>query len=135
MAPRDPAKAIKNALATEWATNNANWTATLHVDDDFTPTAGSPLVLVADDGGPAAQSGAWMTGKTLYRPVIRMTAFAQGRDEALSTINDTVEWLLANRPPEVSRIDGVTYPLVTRDKATGTYLAWVTMPVLVRQSA
>lgn len=132
MPAADPAKAIKNALAGHWATAHPTWVAALQVDDTYRPTVGSPTLLVADDGGPAVHSGAWMLRKTMRRPLIRMTAFAKGRDEARATVDEAADWIIANRPAGVTRIEDVSSPLITRDRATGAYLASVTMPVIVR---
>jgi len=131
----DPAKAIKEALATEWTTAHPTWTATFHVNADYTPTAGSPTLLVADDGGPRVVGDSWTVGKTPRRPLIRLTAFAKGRDEAIDVVDAAVDYILANRPVEISRFEDVSTPLVTRDRATGAFLASITVPVIVRQPA
>jgi len=131
----DPAKAIKTALATEWSTTHPTWTATLHVDDDYTPTAGNPTLLVADDGGPRVVGDSWSVGLTPSRPLIRLTAFAAGRDEAIGCVDAAVVYILANRPVEIARFEDVSNPLVTRDRATGAFLASITVPVIVRQPA
>jgi hypothetical protein len=135
MATIDPAKTIMDALEAEWADAHPTWTATLHVDDDYRPAAGAPTLLVADDGGPAVHAGPWMVGKTRYTTVIRLTAFAMGRDEARNTVTAAADWLLANRPDGIGRIEAVTYPLIARDRKTGAFLAWLTARVSVRQSA
>lgn len=131
----DPAKAIKTALATEWTTAHPTWTATLHVDDDYLPAVGNPTLLVADDGGPRIVGDSWTVGKTPRKPVIRLTAFAVGRDEALECVDAAVDHILAHRPAAISRFEDVTGPLVTRDRKTGALLASITVPVIVRQPA
>lgn len=128
----DPAKIIKDALAGNWTTTHPTWTPTLQVDDDYKPAAGSPALLVASDGGPAIFSGAWMVRKTPRRPMIRMTAFAKGRDEARSTADTAVDYIIAHRPAGITRIEDVSDPLITRDRATGAYLASITMQVIVK---
>jgi hypothetical protein len=127
----DTAKAIKDALAAEWDTAHPTWTAVLHVDDDYQPTANEPVLLVADDGGPAVIRGAWLVRKTPRRPLIRLTGFAVGRTEALTVVDAAVDYVLANKPG-LARIEDVSTPLVTRDRATGAFLASITMPVIVR---
>lgn len=127
----DPAKAIKEALAADWAGTHAAWSATLHVDDDYRAVAGQPVLLVDNDGGPPLLRGAWLVRKTPRRTVIRMTGFAVGRDEALEIVNTGVDFVIAHKPG-VSRIEDVSDPLITRDRATGAMLASITMPVIVR---
>lgn len=131
----DPAKASKTVLASEWAAAHPTWTATLHVDDDYMPTVGNPTLLVADDGGPRVVGDSWSVGLTPRRPTLRLTAFAVGRDEALTVVNAAAEDLLANRPAVIARFEDVSHPLVARDRATGAFLASVTVPCIVRQSA
>lgn len=130
----DPAKAIKAALAAEWATAHPTWTATLHVDDDYEPVAGSPTLLVGDDGGPRVVGDSWSVGLTPRRPSIRFTAFAAGRDEARTVLDAAVDYTLANRPAVISRFEDRPTPFVTRDRATGAFLASVTVPCIVRQT-
>lgn len=131
----DPAKAIKEALAVNWSTAHPTWLATLHVDDDYKPTAGHPVLLVADDTGPAVVRAFQGPRKTPRRPLIRYTAFATGRDEARQCVDDAVDHILTNRPAAISRIEDVSTPLMTRDRATGAFLASITMPVIVRPIA
>jgi hypothetical protein len=129
----DTAQTIKNSLAAAWATTRPTWTVTLHVDDDYVPTAGKPTLLVADDGGPPVRSGAWLLRRVPRRPTIRLTAFAKGRDESRLVAAEAADWLIANHPAAgVARIEDVSDPLMTRDRATGAYLASITMPVVVR---
>lgn len=128
----DTAKAIKNALADDWSTTHTAWKAVLHVDDDWAPTAGSPVLLVADDGGPAVWRGPWLLRKTPRRALIRLTAFAAGRDEARQVVDAAVDFVLTNKPG-ITRVEDVSLPLVTRDRATGAMLASRTVPVIVRQ--
>lgn len=128
----DPAKAIKEAVAVHWSTAHPTWTAELHVDADYKPTVGHPTLLVADDGGPRILGGAWLLRKVPRRPLIRYTAFAVGRDEARECVDDAVDHILTNRPAAISRIEDVSDLLLTRDRATGAFLASITMPVIVR---
>lgn len=128
----DPAKAIKDTVAGHWSTAHPTWTATLHVDDDYKPDPGKPALLVADDGGPRILGGSWLTRKVPRRTVIRFTAFAVGRDEARTVVDDAVDYILTNRPAAISRIEDVSDLLLTRDRATGAFLASITMPAIVR---
>lgn len=130
----DPAKAIKTALAADWAANHPAWTPTLHVDDDFMPATGAPALLVADDGGPRIIGDSWLVRKTPRRPVIRLTAFATGRDEARTVVDAAADYVIAHKPG-ISRIEDVSDPLETRDRATGAFLASITMPVIVRPTS
>lgn len=123
----DYAKTVKAALAA------ASFPATLEVDDDFRPTAGAPVLLVADDGGPAMLPGAWLAGKSPRRTVLRLTAFAAGRTESRTTVVDAAQWVFTNRPG-IARVEDMPGPLITRDPKTRAYLAWVTMPVIVRSA-
>jgi hypothetical protein len=132
MAQADPAKAVKDCLATEWADSQPDWTATLEVADDYRPVSGHPALLVADDGGNPVVGGAWMVGKDLMRKTLRLTAFARGRTEALNVVNTAIDFVVANHPAGVTRIENVSGVLETRDRATGAYLASVTVPVTVR---
>jgi hypothetical protein len=130
----DPAKAIKDAVAGDWSTTHPSWTATLHVDDDFKPAAGSPVLLVANDGGPAVLGGAWLVRKTPRREVMRLTGFGAGRGEARSVVDAGVDYVLAHKPG-ISRIEDVSSLLETRDRATGAFLASITVPVIVRPTS
>ncbi len=130
----DYAKDVKEALAADWADTQPDWTATLEVDDDFRPAPGHPVVLVADDGGPAVVTGAWLVGKSPRRPILRLTAYANGRTEALTAVNTAADFVFANRPG-IARVEDISTPLVTRDRETGADLASITMPVIVRQTA
>lgn len=132
MSSPDPAKDIKDAVVEHWSTAHPDWSATLHVDDDFQPIAGHPLLLVADDGGPRIITGAWLVRKVPRRPTLRFTAFAVGRTEARACVDDAVDFIRLNRPPAITRIEDISDPLVTRDRVTGAFLASITMPCLVR---
>lgn len=128
----DPAATIKDALELRWADDHPDWAATLHVADNFQPTAGSPALLVADDGGNSIHGGAWLVRKDLLRITIRLTAFAAGRTEARAVVDAAVDDLVGNRPAGISRIENVSAVLETRDRETGAFLASITMPVIVR---
>lgn len=129
---RDPAKAIKDAIATRWASSNPTWTATLEVADDYQPVAGSPTLLVADDGGGMYNGGAWLVRRDLMRIDVRLTAFARGRTEARTVLDSAIQFIVDFKPADVARIEGVPSILDAKDRDTGAYLASVTMPVLVR---
>ena len=133
MAQHDPAKAIKTALADFFGGSGVS--VTLEVPDDFTPVDGSPLLLVADDGGDQVNPGAWLAGKGLLRITIRLTAFARGRTESRAVMDAAIDQLRANRPAEVARIENFPAVLDTRDRETGAYLASITMPVVVKPPA
>jgi hypothetical protein len=67
------------------------------------------------------------------RPLLRLTAFAKGRDEARIVVQDAADWVYAHKPEcGIVRIEDVSDPLITRDRATGAYLASITMPAIVR---
>ena len=127
----DPAAAIKAAIEQVWDTDHTEWAVTLHVDDDYRPVAGSPVLLVADDGGTTVHGGAWLVRKDMLRIVIRLTALAAGRSEAREVLDAAVDDLVANRPAGI-RIENVPAALETRDRETGAFLASITMPVIVR---
>lgn len=129
MAIPDYAKTIKSALAAA----DPAFDATLHVDDDYAPVEGSPLVLVADDGGPAVINGSWLLNKSPRRSVLRLTAFAAGRTEARATVIAAADFVTAHRPG-IARIEDISVPLLTRDRDTGAWLASVTAPVMVRHA-
>lgn len=132
MAQLDPAKAIKTALADFFDAEHPDWTATLEVDDDFHPVAGEPVLLVADDGGVAVTTGPWMAGRGLLRITIRLTAFARGRTEARDVVLAAIDFIQANRPAGISRIENVPAVLDTRDPETGAYLASIATAVVVK---
>lgn len=132
MATIDLAEVVQDALAVHWSTAHPTWDATLLVDEGFKPKPGSPTVLIADDGGTPVHTGAWMVGKTLRRRTLRFTAFAKGRDEARTTVEAAVDHIVTNRPAGLTRIENVSDPLITRDRATGTFLASVTVIATVR---
>jgi hypothetical protein len=128
----DPAKAIKTALADFFDAEHADWTATLEVADDYRPVAGSPVLLVADDGGNQVNSGAWLAGRGLLRVTIRLTAFARGRTEAREVVLAAIDFIQATRPAGISRIENVPAVLDTRDPETGAYLASIATAVVVK---
>lgn len=128
----DPAAAIKDDLEARWADDHPAWAVTLHVTHDFRPVAGSPVLLVANDGGNSIHGGAWLIRKDLLRIAIRLTGFAAGRDESLEILDTAVDDLVANRPAGITRIENVPAALETRDRETGAFLASITMPVIVR---
>lgn len=134
MPQADPAKDIKAALAEAWAEEHEDWTVTLEVADDYQPVAGSPTLLVADDGGGSVHTDPWLarTRSDMLRIVIRLTAFARGRTEARTVVDAAVDELLAHRPAGIARIENVPAVLETRDRETGAYLASITVPVTVR---
>lgn len=132
MASIDIAGAVMDALEAHWQTARPTWSATLHADEKLSPKTGSPTVLIADDGGTAVHAGAWMVGKTLRRRTLRFTAYAEGRDEARSTVEEAVGHIVTNRPAGLTRIEDVSDPLITRDRATGTFLGSVTVQVTVK---
>lgn len=123
----DYAKTVKNALAA----NDPPFDATLSVDDDYTPVAGSPIVLVADDGGPSMLPGSWLVGSAPQRTVLRMTGFAEGRTEARATVVAAWDVVIAQRPG-IARIEADYTLMLTRDKSTGTWLASAWAPVIIR---
>lgn len=129
----DTAKAIKDGLATAWAADHPGWKAVVHVPEDYNPATDPPTLLVANDGGPPMLPGAWLFGRSPRRPTIRFTGFAAGRDDAWAVVNTALGWFLANhRVAGVTRIEDASEPLDTRDRATGAYLASITMPCIVR---
>jgi hypothetical protein len=134
MPQADPAKDIKTALAAAWDTEHPDWTVTLEVADDYQPVAGSPTLLVADDGGGSVHADPWLSRNRsdLLRITVRLTAFARGRTEARTVVDTAVDDLLADRPAGIARIENVPAVLETRDRETGAYLASITVPVTVR---
>ena len=132
MPQRDPARDLKDALVDFFDAEHNGWTATLEVADDYHPVAGSPVLLVADDGGGALNDGAWMAGRGLLRIVIRLTAFARGRTEAREVVLAAIDFIQANRPAGISRIENVPAVLDTRDPETGAYLASIATAVVVK---
>lgn len=127
MAIPDYAKTVKNALVAA----DPAITAVLQVDDDYTPVEGAPIVLVADDGGPAIIQDSWLVNKSPRRTVLRLTAFATGRTEARAAVVAASDFVVAHRPG-IARVEDVSTPLITRDKSTGAWLASITSPVIVR---
>lgn len=127
----DPAKTVKEALAAAWAEDQPSWTATLEVADDYQPTAGSPVLLVADDGGAEVNGGAWLVRKGPLQITLRLTAFARGRTEAREVVDAGTDFVLAQKPG-IARVENVSGVLETRDRDTGAYLASITVPVTVR---
>lgn len=123
----DYAKTVKNALVA----NDPPFDATLSVDDDYTPVAGSPIVLVADDGGPAMLQDSWLVGSSPQRTVLRMTGFADGRTEARATVVAAWDVVIAQRPG-IARIEADYTLMLTRDKSTGAWLASAWAPVIIR---
>ena len=128
----DPAMSVKDAVASHWRGLHPKLKATLEVADDYQPLAGSPTLLVADDGGGMLNGGAWLIRRDLMRIDIRMTAFAKGRSEARTVLTDAIDIVVTTKPPGICRIENVPAPIEDRDRATGAYLASITMPVLIR---
>ena len=137
---KDIAKAVKDGLVTVWDPEDGSdphpeWHPTLHVDDDFRPTVSNVALLVADDGGPTLLRGPWMNfhGIGARRPLLRLTAFAKGREEARTVVQTAVDWVRSNHTSAgIARIEDVPDPDITRDRATGAYLASIIMPTVVR---
>lgn len=127
----DYVRGVKDALL---AAAPTPFDATLEIPTTFDPVSGTPVVLVADDGGPAVLRGAWMVSASPYRPVLRLTAYATGRTEARATVVAAAEYVVANKPG-IARVENVSVPLITKDRATGAMLASITVPVIVRQTA
>lgn len=123
----DYAKTVKDALRA----NDPPFDATLQVDDDYTPVAGAPIVLVADDGGPSMIQDSWMVGSSPQRTVLRMTGFAEGRTEARATVVAAWDVVIAQRPG-IARIEADYTLMLTRDKSTGAWLASAWAPVIIR---
>src|SRR5262245_59264411 len=136
VASPDIAKATKTALAASWAAPAPILAVpTLHVDDDFRPAGNNVALLVADDGGPALLGGPWMLRKSPRKPLLRFTAFAKGRDFARMTAVDAADWVCDHhaeievgkihigtpeeRVVKIIRVEDVSDPLITRDRATG----------------
>lgn len=130
----DYAKAVKYALAADWAVSHTTWQPVLEVDDGYQPTVGAAVLLVADDGGPAVAQGAWTAKVSPRRTVLRMTAYAAGRDAALECVNAAADFVTAHKPG-IARVEDVSVPLITKDRATGAWLASITVPVIVRKTA
>jgi hypothetical protein len=128
----DYVKTVKAAALEVWADEHPLWDAVLEVDEDFDPKAGRRQVLIADDGGPALLGGAWLVPNTPYRTVLRLTSFADGRTAARDTVLAAAQFVRTRRPGIV-RVEGISVPLLTRDKETGADLGSVTMPVIVHQ--
>ena len=128
----DPAKAVKDALQARWRGVHPTWKPTLEVADDYQPVAGSPTLLVADDGGGMLNGGAWLVRRDLMRIDIRMTAFAKGRSEARQVLEEAIDAVIIIKPRGISRIENLPALTEGKDRATGAYLASITMPVLVR---
>lgn len=127
----DLAKAVKTAVAGNWSSAHPSWTVTLQVDDDYRPADNTALLLVDDDGGPQIIRSPWLVRKVPRRTVLRMTGMANGRDLARLVVDTAADFVLAHKPG-ISRIEDVSDPLITRDRATGAFLASITMPVIVR---
>ncbi|MBU8819546.1 hypothetical protein KL864_27040 [Mycolicibacterium goodii] len=130
----DTAGAIQDALVAAWSSEHPAWSVVLEVDDNYEPEIGKPVLLVADDGSTPVHRGAWMVRKTPRRPMIRLTGFAAGRTEALAVVNAAADFVLAHKPG-ISRVEDVSDPLVTKDRATGAVLASITMPVIVKPTS
>lgn len=133
MAIPDYTSEIQDALVADWAVSHPTWDAVLHMDRTFVAAAGSPVVLVADDGGPAIIRGSWNLNKSPRLTVLRLTANAAGRSEARDTVQAAADFVVANRPG-IARVEDVSVPLITRDEDTGAWLASVTAPVVVRHA-
>lgn len=122
----DPAKSVKNALVGYLDDEHPTATAVLEVPDDYRPTLTTPLVLVADDGGPD------LLHRIFAQPTIRVTVFAVGRTQARAICADIGGWLLANRPAGIARIRNVSAVLEAKDDKTGAFMASITVPTIVR---
>lgn len=132
MAMPDYARDVKNALAADWAVAHPLWVATLEVPVDYRPAADRPVLLVAPDPGPPLFVGAWTARRSPRRPVLRLTGFGLGRSASLEVVNAAADFVVANKPGGISRVEDVSEPLITRDRDTGADLASITMPVIVR---
>jgi hypothetical protein len=129
---KDPAGAIKDTAAIWLADNYPGAAAVLHVPDDYQPSDSTPVVLVADDGGPTIDAGAWVLGRAIQNPTIRLTALTEGRTAARAIVGELSSWICSNRPADVTQIQNVSSILEARDRDTGAYMASVLMPILVK---
>ena len=123
---RDPAKDIKTALVGYLDDEHPTATVVLEVSDAYRPSPTTPMVLVADDGGPD------LLHRIFAQPTIRVTVFAAGRTQARAICADIGGWLLANRPAGIARIRNVSAILEAKDDKTGAFMASITMPTIVR---
>jgi len=95
-----------------------------NIDTHWKPTD-PPVLIVADDGGPA-------TWPIASEHTIRLTAYAGGRDEARRIVALAAGSLAASRPRPagVAAIESdMSTILDTRDKDTGALLASILMTV------
>ena len=134
MSDPDAAKLIKDAYLGWLADAYPACTAVLEGEVDYDPrtTPNEQQLLVADDGGPRLLATAWAPRQTPAQPLIRVTVFARGRTVAREIADRAADWILANRPAGIARIKNVSGLLITKDRATGAYLASFTMPAMVR---
>jgi len=121
----DGARIIKDAYAGWLASAYPNCTAVLEGDSSYQPAADRQQLLVADDGGQ-------LMCEVLANPLIRVTAFANGRTVARDIAAHAAGWIADNRPAGIARVKNVSALLVTKDRETGAYLASFTMPIIVR---
>lgn len=90
----------------------------LNVPEKWT-TNDSPVLVVADDGGPVQ----WPIKS---QHTIRLTAYGSGRSEVRAIASYAAGLLGYGRPTGVAHIDsGMSGILDTRDPATGAFLASV----------
>ncbi|TXH18707.1 MAG: hypothetical protein E6R06_26060 [Mycobacterium sp.] len=121
----DGARMIKDAYAGWLATAYPTCKAVLEGDADYQPVPDRQQLLVADDGGQ-------LICEVLANPLIRVTAFAKDRTVARDIAAHAAGWIAENRPAGIARVKNVSALLVTKDRATGAYLASFTMPIIVR---
>jgi hypothetical protein len=137
----DPAKAIKDAMAAHFAADyplsaplDFTPSATMEVDDNYDVQTQPPIVLVANDGGGGRRDilGVWDLAYAWRNPTIRITTFAPGRTVAYQMADELSSWIIPNRPTGIARIEDISEILVTRDRETHAFMAWFTMPVIVK---
>lgn len=120
--PRDAARPVRDFLA-ERVVSTPGVTVALSLSPNWTPKS-PPAVVVFNDGGPVS----WPVAT---KPTIRVTVWADGRDQAGDIGGMCMGWLLALRVPGVKVSPG-TALIYARDPKNGGIMASFTVNATVR---
>lgn len=121
--PIDVARVIKDWLKTDLATRFPELAVRLELPAEWT-LGSSPVLLVADDGGPLA---AWPVATS---PTIRVTSWTSGRNRTY--IHAALTRLLTERIPGIAKVLPGTGILEARDSKTRGDLASFTVRARAR---
>jgi hypothetical protein len=103
----------------------------VEVRQNFPPdykSTDAPFLLIANDGGP-------MQYPVSTRPTVRLTAYAEGRGEAVRLASKAMGLLLCRRVPGIANVRPGSNLIDDRDEKTKAFFASTTVLVTIRTAA